>query len=103
MKKVPGFYQSFMDSFPQIGKAYSDLGKATREAGPLDAQTLSLVKLGISVGMHQEGSVHSSARKAMEAGCTPEEIRHVVLLSTTTLGFPNMMAARSWVEDVLQD
>jgi alkylhydroperoxidase/carboxymuconolactone decarboxylase family protein YurZ len=37
----------------------------------------------------------------VEAGCTPEEIRHVVLLGTTTLGFPSMIKTLSWVDDVL--
>jgi alkylhydroperoxidase/carboxymuconolactone decarboxylase family protein YurZ len=37
----------------------------------------------------------------MEAGCTREELLHVALLGTTTMGFPAMMRARSWVLDVL--
>jgi alkylhydroperoxidase/carboxymuconolactone decarboxylase family protein YurZ len=36
----------------------------------------------------------------VEAGATIDECRHVVLLATTTIGFPAMMAALSWVEDV---
>jgi alkylhydroperoxidase/carboxymuconolactone decarboxylase family protein YurZ len=40
-------------------------------------------------------------RRALAAGATADECRHVVLLATTTLGFPAMMAALSWVEDVL--
>jgi alkylhydroperoxidase/carboxymuconolactone decarboxylase family protein YurZ len=32
---------------------------------------------------------------------TTDEIRHVVLLATTTIGFPAMMSAMSWVDDVL--
>jgi alkylhydroperoxidase/carboxymuconolactone decarboxylase family protein YurZ len=47
-----------------------------------------------------EGAVHSHTR-ALEAGCTPGEIRHVVLLATMTIGFPAMMSAMSWVDDVL--
>jgi alkylhydroperoxidase/carboxymuconolactone decarboxylase family protein YurZ len=53
------------------------------------------------VGARHEGAVHSHTRKALEAGCRPAEIRHAVLLSVTTMGFPNMMAALSWVDDVL--
>ena len=30
-----------------------------------------------------------------------EQIRHAVLLAVTTIGFPSMMRARAWVEDVL--
>ena len=61
----------------------------------------ALVKLGIATGASLEGAVHSHTRRAREAGCTPDEIRQVVLLATTTLGFPSMMAALSWVDDVL--
>jgi hypothetical protein len=28
-------------------------------------------------------------------------IRHIVLLATTTIGFPAMMSVMSWVDDVL--
>ncbi len=77
------------------------MSDAVKAAGPLDAKTQALVKLGIAIGAKMEGAVHSHTRKALEAGCTPEEIKHAVLQATTTIGFPNMMAAMSWVEDVL--
>ncbi len=76
--------------------------EATRHAGPLDEKRVALVKLGIAVGMRHEGAVHAHARKALRAGCSPEEIRHAVVLATTTLGFPGMMAAYSRVDDVLE-
>ena len=41
-------------------------------------------------------------RRALEGGCSPEDIRHVVVLATTTLGFPSMMATMTWVDDVLE-
>jgi alkylhydroperoxidase/carboxymuconolactone decarboxylase family protein YurZ len=36
-------------------------------------------------------------------GIPPEEIRHVVALSITTLGFPAAMSAYTWVNDLLED
>jgi alkylhydroperoxidase/carboxymuconolactone decarboxylase family protein YurZ len=45
----------------------------------------------------------SSTRKALEAGASPEEIAHAVLLAMTTTGFPNMIAALQWVDEVLKD
>ena len=83
-------------------EAYEALGTALAEAGPLDAKTRALVKLALAAGAWREGAVHSHTRRAREAGCTPDEIRHVILLGTTTLGFPSMMAALTWVEDVLK-
>ena len=57
--------------------------------------------LALSVGAEMEGAVHSHTRRAVEAGCSAEEIYHLVLLGTTTLGFPTTMKAFAWVDDVL--
>lgn len=97
----PTRFQQFGRKYPAVMRAYESLGEATAGAGPLDAKTRALVKLAIAVGSWREGAVHSHTRRALDAGCKPDEIRHVVLLATTTLGFPSMMAALTWVEDVL--
>jgi 4-carboxymuconolactone decarboxylase len=99
--RLPARYVQFQKRFPKVFDAYDSLGAATAEAGPLDGKTRALVKLGLAVGGQMEGAVHSHTRRAVEAGCTPEEVRHVVLLATTTLGFPSMIKALSWVDDVL--
>mgnify|MGYP001196472557 FL=1 len=101
MAKPPEFYIQMKENHPELTGAYEALGKAAREAGPLDSQAQALVKLGLSIGAGMEGSTHSSVRKALAAGCSEEEIRHAVILSVTTLGFPSMMRGRAWVEDVL--
>lgn len=101
MGQVPKRFERFYQMYPAVGAAYSELGAAVKEAGPLDAKTQALVKLGIAIGARMEGAVHSHVRKAREAGCTEDELRHAVLQATTTIGFPNMMAAMSWLEDVL--
>lgn len=103
MSKPPEFYRRFIERYADVGKAYEELGEATKKAGPLDRRTAELVKLGIAIGARHEGAVHSHARRALEAGASPQEVRHVVLLATTTLGFPAMMAGLSWVEDVLEE
>src|SRR5437588_13038179 len=99
--KLPARYLQFQKRHPRVFQAYDALGATTAEAGPLDDKTRALVKLAIAVGGQMEGAVHSHARRALETGCVAEEIRHVVLLGITTLGFPSMMKAMSWVEDVL--
>ena len=100
MPKIPGWYKDQRKRFPEVIEAYEKLGEATLGAGPLDGKTRALAKLGIAIGSRHEGAVHSHVRKSLEAGATLDECRHVVLLSTTTIGFPAMMAALSWVEDV---
>ena len=102
MAKLPGPYESFTRSYPKIWQAYDRLGTLAHEAGPLNDKTRELAKLALSIGAKPEGAVHSHARRALEAGATPAEIRHLVLLSLTTLGFPSTIAALTWVEDVLR-
>jgi alkylhydroperoxidase/carboxymuconolactone decarboxylase family protein YurZ len=100
MAKKPGWYELQSRKYPELFKAYEALGDACQKAGPLESRTRALVKLGIAVGARHEGAVHSHARRSLEAGASIEEVRHVVLLATTTIGLPGMMAALSWVEDV---
>lgn len=103
MPKLPGWYQEQKKKYPLVFEAYEGLGEACQQAGPLDPRTRALVKLAISVGTRHEGAVHSHARRSLEAGATLQECRHVVLLALTTIGFPAMMAALSWVEDVAKN
>ena len=103
MGKIPGWYQEQRKRYPKVLSAYEALGEACQGAGPLDGKTRALAKLAIAVGARLEGAVHSHVRRSIEAGATLDECRHVVLLSTTTIGFPAMMAALSWAEDVARD
>lgn len=102
MSKLPKHYRKFLEDFPQVAQSYQALSESVAAAGPLDAKTRELIKIGISIGAKQEGAVHSHVRKAIEAGATPEEIRHAVLQATTTVGFPTMMAGLSWAKEILE-
>jgi len=98
---LPKPYENFSKNYPQVVKDYQQLGKSCREAGPLDPKCQDLIKLGIAIGANSRGAVMSSVRKALASGSTPEEITHAVFLSLTTTGFPNMIAALGWVNEVL--
>ena len=98
---LPTVYEKFQQRFPEVFEGYKQLGITTRKAGPLDEKTQDLVKLGIAVGANSRGAVMSHTRKALAAGATAEEITHAVLLALTTTGFPNMIAAMNWIEEVL--
>ena len=100
-QKIPKPYRRMHQEHPGYMAAYESLGREARRAGPLDDRTVSLVKLAISIGAGLEGAAHSHCRKAMQAGCTAEELMHVALLAAPTIGFPPMMRARGWVEDVV--
>ncbi len=101
MSQIPKRYKKFMSDFSDVGNAYEKLGDAVHAAGPLDDKTRALIKLAISTGARLEGAVHSHARKALKTGCTKEEMRHVALLSLPTIGLPSMMAALSWIDDIV--
>ena len=100
---LPKVYEKFTDKFPEVFKDYKQLGQTCRAAGPLDPKCQDLIKLGIAIGANSRGGVMSSTRKALESGASKEEIAHAVLLSLTTTGFPNMIAALQWVDSVLEE
>lgn len=102
MAKLPRAFETFRQRYRGVYEAYEALGGATHEAGPLDQKTRELVKLGMAIGGRLEGAVRSHARRAREAGATPGELEHVVLLAVTTCGFPTAVAAFTWVEDHLK-
>lgn len=101
MEKLPRAYTRFGRRFPKVVKIYEQLGEAAAGVGPLDQRTVHLVKLGMAMGVRSEGAVHSHVRRALAAGATPAEVRHVAALAVPTLGFPAAVAALTWVEDVL--
>ena len=100
---LPKVYEKFSGKFPEVLKDYKQLGQTCRNAGPLDPKCQDLIKLGIAIGANSRGAVMSSTRKALESGATKEEIAHAALLSLTTTGFPNMIAALQWVDAVLEE
>jgi 4-carboxymuconolactone decarboxylase len=101
MRKVPERFQKFSQKYSKIFAAYESLAGECHKVGPLNERERTLVKLGVAAGSHMEGAVHSQVRKALDLGINPDEIRHAILLSTTAIGFPGMMAAFTWAEDIL--
>lgn len=100
MGYLPDVYLDFKKRFPEVAQAYDALSLGCHRGGPLDEKTRRLIKLGIAIGMCSEGGVRSHARRALEIGVTPQEIRHAALLALTTAGFPTMIAAMKWINEV---
>lgn len=101
MEKLPRSARKFADEYPEVWQAFNRLGNESHQAGPLDEKTRRLVKLGLAVGAGLEGATHSAVRNAINAGISADEIMHVVVLSVTTLGFPEAIRAMTWVDDCL--
>lgn len=89
------------DEHPKVWNTYQELGKACAEAGPLDDRTARLVKLALAIGARSQGAVHSHVRRGLNEGLTPEELRHVATLAIPTLGFPQAVAALTWIDDLV--
>lgn len=100
-KDTPKTYEQIKKQHPEFIEALDGLGKATHEAGPLDNKTAQLIQLAAAAASGSEGAVHSHVRRAMAAGATADEIRHTLILLTSTIGFPQVVAALSWAGDML--
>jgi alkylhydroperoxidase/carboxymuconolactone decarboxylase family protein YurZ len=97
----PGAYARFRTAYPGTAKSYDALASESRLAAGFDDKNAALLKLALAVGARLEGAVHSHTRRAIAAGATAHEARGVALLAVTTCGFPQSMAALTWVEDVV--
>lgn len=100
-EKFPKWYLSVKKKHKKSMAAIENLGKAVREEGPLDEKTAHLIQMAAAAATRSEGAVHSHARRAMKAGAKPDEISHTLLLLTSTIGFPVVSAALSWVEEMI--
>ena len=101
--ELPSTAGTFAEEHPHVWEQYADLGEACADAGPIDDETKRLVKLGMAVAAGSEGAVHSHVRRGLEEGHDPESLEQVAILSIPTVGFPQAMAAMSWITDVTRE
>ena len=102
MSKLPAQYLSMIKRFKKYTKAVENLGKAAKEAGPIDDKTSHLIQMAAAAAIRSEGSVHSHTRRALQAGASADELHHAVILLSSTIGFPSVSAALSWVDDIIK-
>lgn len=98
---IPPPVEAFRQDYPEVWRAFQQLGDGCHRAGPLDERARRLVKLALAVGAGLEGGTHSAVRNALAAGLMPEEIKHVAVLAVTTIGLPATMRALTWIGDGL--
>jgi len=99
----PKLYNALEKRYPRFIEAVEALGKAVTECGPLDEKTLHLVQLAAAAAQRAEGAVHSHTRRALKAGASEQEIEHALVALTSTIGFPQVTAALSWANDIIED
>ncbi|MBI5342295.1 MAG: carboxymuconolactone decarboxylase family protein [Deltaproteobacteria bacterium] len=100
-KKLPKAYLGMKERYGGVMEAVEKMGEALTDAGPLDEKTAQLVQLAAAAAIRSEGSVHSHVRRALAAGAKPEEIRHALVLLTSTIGFPTVAASMTWAGDIM--
>ncbi len=100
-EKLPKWYALLGKKHAKFLGAVQELGKVVKQEGPLDEKTAHLIQLAAAATLRSEGAVHSHVHRAIEAGAKPEEIYHAIALITSTVGFPTVSAALSWVSDII--
>jgi 4-carboxymuconolactone decarboxylase len=100
--KYPLWYTYLKEKHGGFVKALEQLGESVRQEGPLPERTGHLIQLAAAAAIRSEGSVHSHTRRALQAGVTPEEIYHALIMLTSTIGFPTVSASLSWAYDVIE-
>jgi AhpD family alkylhydroperoxidase len=101
MSRYPEHFNRLQAQYPAYVEALENLGVTVGETGPLGGKVCQLIQLAAAAATRSEGAVHSHARRALEAGASIEEIHQTLLLLTSTVGFPTVSAAMSWVDDLL--
>lgn len=100
--ELPATASEIAETYPDVWDAYTNLGKACSEAGPIDGETKRLVKLAIAIGAQSEGAVHSHTRQGLAEGIEPDTLRQVAMLAAPTTGFPRAVAALTWINDLAE-
>ncbi|MDR3673665.1 MAG: carboxymuconolactone decarboxylase family protein [Holophaga sp.] len=100
--KIRDNLDALIEKHPELYEAYSRFGKAVHEqGGPLDERTRWLIKVATSAALGYRKAQITHMTKALEAGCTPEELEHTILLLAPTAGFPRMMEAMENLREFL--
>jgi len=101
-KELPKKYKDISKRYKKLITAVENLGKTTRAIGPIGKKNSHLIQLAAAAAIRSEGSVHSHVRRALECGAKKSEIYHAIILLTSTIGFPGVVAAISWADDIIE-
>jgi alkylhydroperoxidase/carboxymuconolactone decarboxylase family protein YurZ len=94
-------YLNLKKRHEELITAVEALAQAARKSGPLDEKSVHLVQLAAAAALMSHGSTRSHTIRALEAGAKPEEVRHAVIVLTSTIGFPLVAAALETVDEAI--
>jgi AhpD family alkylhydroperoxidase len=101
--RLPRSWETLARRYPSVVGEYNALSEACRTAGPLDAATVALVKLAVSVGRGSQRTVHSHAKKALRGGASGDALRHVGVLALPTIGLPAALDSLRWIDESIDE
>lgn len=94
MERIKENLEYMKDQHGSIYRAYEEYGRLVHtEGGPLDEKTRWLIKVAVSSTSEYRYALRTHIKKALNSGCTREEIEHAILMIAPTVGFPKMMEA----------
>jgi 4-carboxymuconolactone decarboxylase len=99
----PAPYLRLQREHPDLIEAYERFASVAHESGPLSGRERRLVKLAIAIASASEGATHSHARRALAEGIGVADLRHVAILTASTMGLPVAVKALTWIGDVVDD
>lgn len=89
---------------PGVYEAYEKYGRLVHETGgPLDEKTRWLIKVSLSTACQYRYALKTHILKALNNGCSKEEIEHAILLVAPTAGFPKTMEGILVLRDILEE
>lgn len=97
--RLPGVFKRFSARFPELVALHEQTARTVESQGELDEVTCELIKIGICLGAGLESAMRAHVRKATQAGATPAQIEHALMLGMNTCGFPRTVAAWSWAQE----
>ena len=101
MKDLHKIFTLFKDEFPGVYAKHEALGREIHDSGgPLPEKTRWLIKVAVSAASQHKLSLETHLAKARQAGATEDEIKHALLLTMQTTGFPMFMEAYSVFKSV---
>jgi alkylhydroperoxidase/carboxymuconolactone decarboxylase family protein YurZ len=103
-KAIDENLEYFTKRHGEIYDAYENFGRLVHEeGGPLSEKTRWLIKVAVSTEGQNRYSLRTHILKAMNAGCTKDEIEHAILLVAPTAGFPKMMEGLLVLRSILEE
>ena len=102
LKKTQKHYLKIQHQHPGFIEAVEELGTTLKLSGPLDEKTVQLLQLAAATALRSEGAVHSHVTRSLQAGASKEEVHHALIVLTSTIGFPSVMAGLSWADDIIE-